>query len=66
MSNVRATIALARAATAELLELANFLVRKADDRWVQHEHRWVDVSQLGDHELHELCSDCGQSRTLSR
>ena len=38
MINVRATIALARAAAAELLELLellDFLIRKADERWVQ-------------------------------
>lgn len=35
MIDVRATIALARAAVVELFELADFLIRKADERWVQ-------------------------------
>lgn len=30
---MRATVALVRAAVAELFEIADFLIRKADDRW---------------------------------
>ena len=67
MINVRATLAAARAAIVEARELASFLIRRADDRWVLHrEHRWVDDSTLADRNVHEVCGDCGARRTVAR